>query len=122
MIRRISAVLLLASSLSVALLAQDAQTTPQTPAQDNTPRIDKREKRQQKRINQGVKSGALTKGEAARLEKQQAKIKNDEAAAKSDGKMTPQERRKLTKEQNAASRNIYRKKHNAKTQPATPQQ
>jgi len=122
MIRRISAVLLLASSLSVALLAQDAQTTPQTPAQDNTPRIDKREKRQQKRINQGVKSGALTKGEAARLEKQQAKIKNDEAAAKADGKVTPQERRKLTKEQNAANRNIYRKKHNAKTRPATPQQ
>ena len=122
MIRRISAVLLLASSLSVALLAQDAQTTPQTPAQDNTPRIDKREKRQQKRINQGVKSGALTKGEAARLEKQQAKIKNDEAAAKADGKVTPQERRKLTREQNAASRKIYRKKHNAKTQPATPQQ
>ena len=122
MIRRISAVLLFASSLSVALLAQDAQTTPQTPAQDNTPRIDKREKRQQKRINQGVKSGALTKGEAARLEKQQAKIKNDEAAAKADGKVTPQERRKLTKEQNAANRNIYRKKHNAKTQPATPQQ
>ncbi len=83
--------------------------------QDNTPRVDKREARQQKRINQGVKSGQLTPQEAARLERQQAKIKNDEAKAKANGKVTPKERAKLTREQNRASRNIYRKKHNAKT-------
>ena len=82
---------------------------------DKTPRVDKREARQQKRIDQGVKSGQLTPTEASRLEKQQAKIKSDEAKAKSDGKVTPKERAKLTKEQNRASRNIHRKKHNQKT-------
>ncbi len=83
--------------------------------QDQTPRVDKRETRQQKRINQGIKSGQLTPQEAARLEKQQAKIKHDEAQAKADGKVTPKERAKLNREQNRASKNIYRKKHNAKT-------
>jgi len=82
---------------------------------DKTPRVQKREVRQQKRITQGVKSGHLTPKEANRLEKQQAKIRNDKVKVKSDGKVTPQERAKLTREQNRASRNIYRKKHNQKT-------
>ena len=82
---------------------------------DNTPRVDKREARQQARINQGVKSGQLTPKEANRLEKQQTRIKANEAKAKSDGKVTPKERAKLMREQNRASRNIYRKKHNEKT-------
>ena len=38
-----------------------AQTT-------STPRIDKRQENQERRIDQGVKSGELTKQEAARLE------------------------------------------------------
>jgi hypothetical protein len=78
----------------------------------NDPRIEQREQKQEKRIDQGVKSGELTPGEAARLERQQTKIKQDEARMKSDGKLTKKERRKLTREQNRASKNIYRKKHN----------
>ena len=76
------------------------------------PRIQQREQNQQKRIDQGVKSGELTPAEAGRLERQQTKIKQDEARMKSDGKLTKKERRKLTKEQNKASKNITRKKHN----------
>lgn len=83
--------------------------------QDQTPRVEKREARQQKRIDRGVKSGKLTPHEASRLEKQQAKIKNDESKAKSDGKVTPREHAKLKREQDRANRNIHRKKHNAKT-------
>ena len=78
----------------------------------NDPRIQARENRQEKRIQQGEASGQLTPGEAGRLEAQQTKIKQDEAGMKADGKLTPRERRKLTREQNRASRNIYRKKHN----------
>jgi len=81
-------------------------------AQDKTPVVDQREQNQEKRIDQGVKSGELTNGEAAKVEAQQAKIKTDEAKAKSDGKVTKKERAKLKREQNRASRNIYRKKHN----------
>jgi hypothetical protein len=88
-------------------------------AQDKTPVVDQREKNQQQRIEQGVKSGELTPGETRRLEAQQGRIKADEMTAKSDGKVTPAERRKLKRELNRASRNIHRKKNNARV---TPQQ
>ena len=90
-------------------------------AQTATPRIDAREKRQQARIRQGVKSGQLTPGETKRLEAREGKLKSDEAAAKADGKVTPAERRKLTREENRDSRAIYRMKHNKKKVPP-PQQ
>ncbi len=76
------------------------------------PGIQRREQNQQNRIEQGVKSGQITPAEAGRLERQQAKIQQDETRMKSDGKLTKQERLKLAREQNRASRNIYRKKHN----------
>ena len=84
-------------------------------APTDDPVIQQREQNQQKRIDQGVKSGQLTPGEAGKLERQQAKIQQDESRMKSDGKLTKKERRKLTREQNKASRNISRKKHNDKT-------
>jgi hypothetical protein len=80
--------------------------------QSKTPAVDRRERNQQERIKQGVQSGELTKGETRRLEAQQGKIKADEMVAKSDGKVTGAERRHLKREQNRASRNIFRKKHN----------
>lgn len=79
------------------------------------PGIQKREKNQEKRIEQGVKSGQLTPQEAGKLETQQAKIKQDGERMKADGKLTKAERKKLKREQDRASKNIYRKKHNEKT-------
>jgi hypothetical protein len=84
-------------------------------AQTATPRVTKRQMKQQERIHQGVKTGELTPGEAARLEAQQKKIRRDKRKAKADGVVTPAERQKIAREQNRASRNIYRKKHNART-------
>jgi hypothetical protein len=80
------------------------------------PGIQKREQNQEKRIQQGVKSGQLTPKEAGRLEAQQTKIKQDEERMKADGTLTKAERRKLKREQDRASGNIYRKKHNDKTE------
>ncbi|MBR7783253.1 hypothetical protein [Undibacterium luofuense] len=77
-----------------------------------TPRIDKREARQQQRIAQGVKTGELTAKETANLEKREAKIEADKQAAKADGVVTKQERAKLTHEENVASHKIAEKKHN----------
>jgi hypothetical protein len=85
-------------------------------AQTATPKVTKRQHHQQQRIKEGIKSGEVTKGEAAKLEAQQGKIAVDKAKAKSDGVVTPRERAKLNREQNRASRNIYRKKHNEKEQ------
>lgn len=80
-----------------------------------TPRIDRREARQQKRIDQGVASGRLTPKETARLEAQQGRIEAAEARAKSDGVVTAKERAGITHRQNKASRNIRRNKHDAQT-------
>jgi len=84
-------------------------------AQTVTPGINNRERRQQKRIRKGVRSGELTKKEAARLEAQQAKTKAAEAVAKSDGKVTAKERVRLQKRENRTSRRIYRQKHDNQT-------
>ncbi len=84
--------------------------------QTHTPSINQRERNQQHRINQGVKSGELTRAEAGTLERQEARIKTQEMFAKKDGKVTPAEHRKLHRELNRESHRIYRKKHNGRTQ------
>lgn len=82
-------------------------------AQTSTPKVRQRQANQQARIQEGRKSGELTGKETAKLETQQAKIQHDKKVAKSDGIVTPAERQKLQREQNRASRNIYRQKHDA---------
>lgn len=76
-----------------------------------TPGIDQRLQNQEKRIDQGVKSGALTGQEATRLERREAKIEGDVAKAKADGVVTPQERKRLNRELDNQSRAIHREKH-----------
>ncbi|HKP86624.1 MAG TPA: hypothetical protein VJZ26_11035, partial [Blastocatellia bacterium] len=76
-----------------------------------TPVINKRERRQQTRIRRGVRSGELTKREAARLEKEQAETHAQEAAARADGKVTGKERRHLRHRELRTSRHVYRQKH-----------
>lgn len=98
----------IAVTLSGAAFAQ-APAVPMEPLA--TPRIDQRQVNQQKRIDQGVTSGQLTSRETARLGKREGKIAADEAKAKSDGKVTRAERRHLRREEDRASRAIYRQKH-----------
>ena len=76
-----------------------------------TPGIDRREHRQQSRIRQGVRSGSLTRREAVRLRRQQARTRALEARAKSDGRVTARERVRLQRRENRTSRRIYRQKH-----------
>ena len=80
-----------------------------------TPKIDQRQANQEKRIDQGIASGALTQKEATNLDKRETKIEADKLAAKSDGKVTKAERNKLNREQNRASRAIHRQKHDRQT-------
>jgi hypothetical protein len=87
-------------------------------AQYGNNKVGQRRENQQDRIAQGIKSGQLTAGETAKLENQQKginqQVKADRAA--NGGKLTPSEKAQVNKEQNAASKNIYNKKHNANTQ------
>jgi hypothetical protein len=77
--------------------------------------VDRRQARQEGRISQGVQSGELTAGEAAHLERREARteaeIARDRAA--NGGKLTPAEKAKINHEQNRTSRQIYREKHNS---------
>jgi len=82
-------------------------------------KVGQRRENQQDRIAQGIKSGQLTAGETAKLENQQKGINQQVAADRkaNGGTLTTAEKKQVNKEQNAASKNIYHKKHNAKTQP-----
>ena len=81
----------------------------------STPRIDQRQANQERRIEQGEKSGALTQKEAARLEKGQARIQKMENRAAADGKVTPKEQARIEKAQDKQSRKIHKEKHDKQT-------
>ncbi len=80
--------------------------------------VGQRQRNQQERIAQGIKSGQLTAGETAHLEGREAavnhEIHNDRAA--NGGTLTAQERGQVNRQQNRNSGAIYRKKHNGRTQ------
>lgn len=76
-----------------------------------TPGVDKRQEIQQKRIDQGVQSGALNPHETARLERHQVGIDKMETKAKADGTVTKNERAKLHHAQNNESQRIHHQKH-----------
>ena len=74
--------------------------------------IEERQKRQQERIDEGVKSGELNKRETLKLEKEQAKIQRKKRRYRhNDGKLGPKEKADLTRDQNKASQHIYKEKH-----------
>jgi Ni/Co efflux regulator RcnB len=83
-------------------------------AQTTTPIVTDRQQNQTERIQQGVTSGELTKKEAATLRTEQRAIRAEKKAFKADGKVTAAERTQLRRDQNQASKRIYKKKHNAK--------
>ena len=81
------------------------------------PGVNQRQHNQRERIQQGVKSGELTRRETGRLVEEQRDIRQLERGYKSDGTLTGAERRDLQHEQNQASRDIYRQKHDQQDRP-----
>jgi hypothetical protein len=73
-----------------------------------------RQVNQQKRIAQGVKSGALTPVETVNVEKKEAAIHQEVRAdrALNGGRLTPAEKKTVNKQQNQMSKKIYQAKHN----------
>jgi hypothetical protein len=72
---------------------------------------DYREAAQQERIHRGMASGALTPQEARKLGKEQRHIDAAQQRMWSDGRLTPRERARLDKMQDKADRHIYREIH-----------
>ena len=100
----------------------DAQSKPTAkppplPPRRRDPLVNARQGAQQARINQGVRSGQLTRPEATQLRQQERAVRAEERAYKSDGKVTPAERKDLHQGLNQASKDIYQQKHDAQTRP-----
>jgi hypothetical protein len=105
----------LARPLTIALLALTGITAAQ--AGPDTPRVDARQAHQQARIADGVADGSLTRPEARHLQKQQRHIRHAERHAKADGVVTAQERHRLHRLQDRASRHIHHQKHDSQVRP-----
>jgi high-affinity K+ transport system ATPase subunit B len=106
----------LALAISGAAFAQ--ASAPKAPLA--TPKLDKMQANQQKRIEQGESTGQLTPHEANKLEKKEAVLQKHEDAAKADGKVTSAERKKMLREANRDSKKIHSQKHDAQKIPADP--
>jgi hypothetical protein len=80
--------------------------------------VGQRRENQQDRIAQGIRSGQMTAGEAARTEGREQNINRSVAAdrAANGGKLTQQERQNINRRQNSTSGQIYRQKHNGARQ------
>lgn len=74
-------------------------------------RNNNRERRQEARIAQGVKSGELTRHEAKRLALGQKKVDAYQKKAMSDGELSAKEKVHLERMQDRQSRKIHRQKH-----------
>lgn len=81
--------------------------------------VGQRRENQQDRVAQGIRSGQMTAGEAARTENREQGINQQVRADRqaNGGRLTGQERRQVNREQNRASRQIYRQKHNNRVAP-----
>jgi hypothetical protein len=95
----------------LALAAVSMSTLAQGAGSIATPRIDQRQANQERRIDQGIASGQLTRHEAHRLNAQQGSIERAENRAKADGVVTAKEHQHLQHKQDHASRHIHRQKH-----------
>ena len=71
-----------------------------------------RQTRQFDRIERGVHSGQLTRGEARSLYSEQRHIRQATKRAWADGRLTRHERMRLHRMQDKAGRHIYGLKHN----------
>ena len=67
---------------------------------------------QETRVEQGLKSGQLSTGEAARLERGEARIDRMESKVLKDGNLSPEEAARIQRAQNQESGAINRLKHN----------
>lgn len=82
-------------------------------------RVDKRENRQSHRIQQGIKSGEVTKREAKKLIRGQKKVHAMENQAKADGDFSLEEKARIEHAQDRQSKKIFRAKHNERDRNGT---
>jgi hypothetical protein len=85
------------------------------PAAVRTPGVDNAQQAVSERIRQGLQSGRITPSEARLLYRRDSDIQNREAAYKSDGRVTPQERQQLRNDMAQLSAEVERAINNNST-------
>jgi hypothetical protein len=102
--------ILVMAVLSLGILAPG--TFAQTPS-DAPPGINARQHRQAARIRRGVENQQLTRPELRRLRAEEAAVRAEERRARRSGDgLKRREVRRLERELNRTSRQIFRAKHN----------
>ena len=104
-----TAVLTLVSVLAVVSASHADTRRPRDPG------VNARQHNQRERIQQGVKSGELTHGEAQDLRTERRDIRDLEHTYKEDGTLTRDERQDLHQQLNQQSQEIYEEKHDDET-------
>jgi hypothetical protein len=105
------AALLSAFAASAAFAQTSAASAPQvTPAGTV-----QRDVNQQRRIENGLQSGAITTKEAAKLERDESKVDKMQAQALKDGSLSDAEKARLRRAQNRTSKAIAADAHNGAT-------
>ena len=100
MVRQMALISCFTAALSTAAFAQTVGTEVQ------------RDINQESRIEQGLKSGQLSTGEAAKLEHGESRIDRMEKNALKDGNLSQQEADRIQRTQNAESNRINQLEHN----------
>jgi hypothetical protein len=103
-----------------AVLLTSVAAANDTQAGTRDPGVNARQHNQRARIQQGVRSGELTRHETRQLAGEQRDVRQLERAYKSDGTLSGTERRDLHHEQNQAGRNIRQQKHDAQDRAPAP--
>jgi hypothetical protein len=83
-----------------------------TSVESQAGRFERRDSRQEDRIEAGIARGEITQRESRILRNEQEKICELRERAMRDGHLSEKERRMLERRQNLASRHIYRFNHN----------
>ncbi|GLQ46409.1 hypothetical protein GCM10007862_14600 [Dyella lipolytica] len=99
--------------IGAALASGSAMAQTDVPGHPRVNEVNNRLENQQDRINNGLKNGTMTQGQAARDETRDANIARRESVdeAKHGGHLTKQEQRNLNRSENRNSRKIYKQKH-----------
>jgi hypothetical protein len=108
----------LGALLALALLCPATAGAQEGKWNKNHPRraqVNKRAANQNKRIDQGVKSGALSQGQAKQLHQEDKSIRKEERqdAARNGGHITRQQQKQLNQQENQVSKQIHEEKHPA---------
>ncbi len=74
-------------------------------------RHQRREHKQEARINKGIENGSLNEAEQRRLQRGQKRVDHAQDKAMADGTVTAKEKLKIEKMQDVQSKRIYRQKH-----------